>query len=117
MRGIPPRWTPVATVTRQRTAPGDPTAYVVEMQEALPPVRFAQSVPATTLAAYDNGCADRREGVFDLLHADGRPILRHWATIDSKLAMGTSTFDVEDADFPLAEAIAVCLARWWAWRS
>ncbi len=55
--------------------------------------------------------------MFDLVHADGRPILRHWATIDAKLALRTSTFDVEDTEFPLAEAVALCLARWRAWRS
>ena len=94
----------------------DPTAYSVQMQEPLPPALFAQRVGADAMAGYVNGYADRREGVFDLLHADGRPILRHWATIDEKLRLRTSTFDVGDLDFPLAEAVMLCLARWRAWR-
>lgn len=116
MRGIPVRHSPVATVSRERTNHGEPTAYSVTMHEELGPVAFAQRVDAPALASYENGYADRREGVFDLLHEDGRPLLRHWATIDKKLMLHTSTFDVEDAEFPLPEAVMLCLARWHAWR-
>ncbi len=116
LRGIPPRWTPVATVSRQPGLPGATTSYRVEPHEPIPPVGFLQRFDANGLAGYDNGYADRREGVFDLVHADGRPILRHWATVDAGLRLRTSTFDVEDAAFPLAEAIMLCLARWRAWR-
>ncbi len=115
--GMPPRWTPVATVTRERTAAADPTAYTVEMHEPLPAVRFMQRVDAATLHDVDNGYGDRREGVFDLEFADGRPILRHWATIDRQYRLRWSTFDVEETEFPLAEAVVLCLARFLAWRS
>jgi hypothetical protein len=117
IRGIPPRWTPVATVTRERSQPGVPTAYVVEMHEALPPVAFVQRFDTEALRTFDNGYGDRREGVVDLVHADGRPILRHWATIDAKYRLRTSTFDIEDDGFPLAEAVVLCLARHLAWRT
>lgn len=116
MRGYPVRHSPVATVSRERTNTGEPTAYSVRVHEELGQVTFAQRVDATALASYENGYADRREGVFDLLHEDGRPILRHWATIDKKLMLYTSTFDVEDPEFPLPEAVMLCLARWHAWR-
>jgi hypothetical protein len=48
--------------------------------------------------------------------ADGRLVLRHWATIDRDLRLQRSTFDVEDADFPLDLGVVVCLARYHSWR-
>ncbi len=116
VRGIPTRWTPVATVSRQPGRAGDPTSYRVDIDEALPPVAFVQRVDPQALGGFSNGYADRREGIFDLVRVDGRPVLRHWAFIDPHLKLHTSTFDVEDSDYPLPEAVMLCLARWRAWR-
>ena len=118
MRGVPFRWTPMATVTRDRSRPGEPDAYRVELHEAgLAPVSFAQQADSASLAGYANGFADPRYGVYDLLHADGPPILRHWATIDERLDLTGSVFDVVDEDYPLPEAVILCLARVISWQT
>ncbi len=64
---------------------------------------------------YRNGYADPRYGVYDLVHADGRPIARHWATIDEHNHLVASVFDVADEAFPLPEAVMLCLARHLSW--
>lgn len=118
VRGVPARWTPVATVIRERHGPGEPDGFRVEIHEPdLPPVAFAQPADPATLAGYRNGFSDPRFGVYDLLHADGRPILRHWASIDTANRLTASVFDVEDDAFPLPEAVVLCLARVQSWRS
>jgi hypothetical protein len=118
MRGVPVRWTPMATVTRDRSTPGQPDAYRVELHEAaLAPVTFAQQADPASLAGYANGFADPRYGVYDLLHADGRPILRHWATIDERFQLTASVFDVVDEGYPLPEAVILCLARVISWQT
>ena len=117
IRGVPVRWTPVATVAREPGRPGEPAGYRVEAHEdALPPVVFAQRLDGTALAGLANGFGDAREGIFDLEHVDGRPILRHWATIDAERHLVRSVFDVEDEAFPLGEAVIICLARFACWR-
>jgi hypothetical protein len=118
MRGVPFRWTPMATVTRDRSTQGEPGTYRVELHEAgLAPVTFAQQADAASLAGYADGFADPRYGVYDLLHADGPPILRHWATIDERFELTGSVFDVMDEDYPLPEAVILCLARVISWRT
>ena len=82
----------------------------------LPPVAFEQRVEGAALAGVSNGFADPRDGIFDLVHADGRPIVRHWATIDADRRLVRSVFDIEDAAFPLGEAVIICLARFACWR-
>ncbi|MFI5040245.1 MAG: hypothetical protein ACHQNA_00095 [Acidimicrobiales bacterium] len=115
-RGMPPRWTPVATVTRESTEVGD-VAYSIEPQEEdLPPVRFVRPVEAASLAGYANGFGDPAQGVWDLVHIDGRTVLRHWATIDKDRRLKASTFDIEDSEYPLGEAVMLCLARFSCWR-
>ena len=95
-----------------------PDAYRVEVHEpGLAPATFDQRADAASLAGYANGFADARFGVYDLLHPDGRPILRHWASISSDFHLATSVFDVEDETYPLPEAIVMCLAMVMAWRS
>ena len=112
VRGVPFQWTPVATVRRERSEAGVPPRYLIEPHEAgLPPVRFVQEVGGESLAGYRNGFADPRFGVYDLVHEVGRPIVRHWATIDDRGALVGSVFDVADPDAPLAEAVILCLAR------
>lgn len=116
MRGIPVRWTPMATVSRERADYGVPPGYVVEPHEpTLPPVRFAQQVDASSLAGYANGYADARYGVYDLVHLDGRPVLRHWSSIDGHNRLVASVFDVLDVSYPLPEAVSLCLARFLSW--
>lgn len=116
MRGIPLRWTPMATVRRERSLQGVPPPYEVDVHEAdLPAVRFAQQVDAASLAGYANGYSDPRYGVYDLVHDDGRPIARHWASIDRHNHLLASVFDVADETFPLGEAVILCLARFLAW--
>jgi hypothetical protein len=116
MRGLPVRWTPMATVSRERSDPDVPPGYLVDLHESsLPPVRFAQQADAATLAGYSNGYADRRCGVYDLVHLDGRPVLRHWSSIDRDNHLVGSVFDVTDTAFPLPEAVILCLARFLSW--
>lgn len=120
IRGVPARWSPVATVVRESAQPGaQPGArpgYRVEgHEETLPPVVFAQRLDGAALAGHANGFGDAREGVFDLEHVDGRPIIRHWATIDAERHLVRSVFD-EDEAFPLDEAVMLCLARFACWR-
>jgi len=118
MRGIPVRWTPVATVSRQRSESGAAEAYSVEAHESsLPAVRFLQQVGAESLAGYVNGFGDPRYGVYDLVHDDGRIVVRHWATIDEHRRLVGSVFDVEDEAFPLREAVILCLARVYSWQT
>lgn len=116
MRGIPVRWTPMATVSRERSNPGVPPDYTVEAHETtLPPLRFAQEVEAAALAGYANGYRDPRYGVYDLLRLDGQPVVRHWTTIDGHNHLVGSVFDVVDETFPLGEAVILCLARFLSW--
>ncbi len=116
VRGIPARSSPVASVTR--TSPGRQDAeYQVKMHEpALPEVTFVQGIRDDELTGLTNGFARPRDGVFDLVHADGTPILRHWATIGRDARLEQSAFDVEDGAFPLAEAVMIAMARFAAWR-
>jgi hypothetical protein len=116
VRGLPFRSTAVAQVSRHR-ATGELDRYEVEVVEAgLPAVAFDHRVTSADIQGLTNGFGDPRFGVYDLVHADGRPILRHWATIDRDLKLSASTFDVEDASVPLAFAVMLCLARYQSWR-
>jgi hypothetical protein len=115
-RGVPFRSTPVAQVSRRR-ASGELDRYEVEVVEAgLPAVAFDHRATAADLEGLSNGFGDPRFGVYDLVHADGRPILRHWATIDRDLRLTASTFDVEDESVPLAFGVMLSLARYQSWR-
>ena len=116
VRGLTGRWTPVATVDRERTESGEYRYLVEPHEEALPPATFAHLVDPAGLAGDANGFADPAQGVWDLVHPDGRGILRHWAAIDKERHLVRSTFDVEDDEYPLAEAVMLCLARFACWR-
>jgi hypothetical protein len=116
MRGVPFRWTAVATLSRIRNT-GALDEYLVDIAEAdIPSVSFRHAATEAELTGVSNGFADPRWGVYDLVHPDGRRIVRHWATIDDKLALAASTFDVDDGSFPLGLAAMLCLARYHAWR-
>ncbi len=115
--GVPLLSTLVAVVRREPGAPGAPGPYAIERREpGLPPMRFAQQADAALLAGYRNGFPDPRFGVYDLLHADGRPIARHWATVDGRYELAGSVVDVADEGIPLPEVVMLCLARFLASR-
>jgi len=117
VRGFPFRSTPVATVTRE--LPPDaasPGPYRVERADGRPPLTFMPVVvPGATKLS--TGFADPRYATYELRRADGSAVIRHEARIGRDLQLEASTVDVLDQDYPLDEAIALCLARFHAWRA
>jgi len=117
VRGFPFRSSPFATVTREM-APGDgtPGPYRVELAGTTDPMAFVpildpESTPGST------GFADPRYSTYELRGNDGAPVIRHQSRIGRGLNLETSTLDVLDPEFPVDEAIALCLARSHAWRA
>jgi hypothetical protein len=112
LRGASMRSTMVVSVSRELANTGQWPPYSVQSHEAgWPDARFEQTVESATLAAYANGYGDPRRGVYDLVHLDGRPIARHWATVDKKGDLERSVLDVVDEEVPLDEVAILCLAR------
>ena len=118
VRGASLRSTVAASVQREPSNPGQLPAYAVRVHEpGWPEVRFEQTVDSATLGGYVNGYGDPRLGVYDLVHVDGRPIARHWATIGQKGDLERSVVDVIDEEAPLTNVVILCLARVLAARS
>jgi hypothetical protein len=116
LRGFPLRSSPFATVIREPGAgDGAPGAYRVELVTGAAMV-FAP-VPDPAATAQSTGFADPRYATYELRRSDGSPVIRHGSRIGRDLNLAASTLDVLDPDSPLDEAVALCLARFHAWRA
>ena len=115
LRGASLRSSVAVSVVREPFNAGQIPSYAVQGHEpGWPDARFVQTVDTSAFAGYANGFADARFGVFDLVHLDGRPIARHWASIGRKRDLERSVVDVFDEDVPLPEVVILCLARFLA---
>ncbi len=116
-KGPSPRAAAMAAVDRDPAPDRAPGTYSVTRQDggeagmAFHPVADPGATTAST------GFADPRYAVYELRHADGRPVIRHTARIGKDLNLVASTFEVLDPEFPLDEAVILSLARFHAWRS
>jgi len=116
-KGPSPRPEALASVDRAPTEPGEPAEFQVTWASGIQAAMTFVPVPAPAETAATTGFADPRYATYELRYADRRPVIRHTARIGTDRNLEASAFEVLDPQFPLDQAVVLCLARFHAWRA